>query len=253
MQLKRLAKRALTAINIPLGLAGVELSRKGSNPSPFTRLAHLKKLGVRPKVIYDCGAYLGTWAVEVAKLFPQAQIVMFEPNTLILPKTKAAVANIQPSPLVIEAAVGDKSGTATLNVWDNSHTSMPGSSLLGHVQGTAGTKIETPVVTLDEIAEKHNLRPDIIKLDLQGFEYAALQGATSLLKTTEVVIIEFGLLEAYEGRTTPRQIIDMMYDNGYCLYDIVDLLYRPYDGALSSGDFFFVKNSSPLRKYKGYT
>jgi hypothetical protein len=43
-----------------------------------------------------------------------------------------------------------------------------------------------------------------------------------------------------------------MYDSGYSLYDIVDLRYRPYDGALSDGDFIFTKNNSVIRAYKGY-
>ena len=38
----------------------------------------------------------------------------------------------------------------------------------------------------------------------------------------------------------------------YCLYDIIDLIYRPYDNALTGGDFIFVKNSSQLKEYKGY-
>ena len=66
------------------------------------------------------------------------------------------------------------------------------------------------------------------------------------------MIIEFGCLEAYIGRTTPRDILEIMYENDYCLYDIVDCHYRPYDGALTGGDFFFVKNDGVLKKYKGW-
>lgn len=66
-------------------------------------------------------------------------------------------------------------------------------------------------------------------------------------------IIEFGVLEAYINRATPRQLLDIMIDNNYCLYDVVDLIYRPYDDALTGGDFFFVKNSSVLSRYKGYS
>jgi len=65
-------------------------------------------------------------------------------------------------------------------------------------------------------------------------------------------MIEFGCLEAYADRTTPDDLLELMYQNDYCLYDIVDCHYRPYDGALTGGDFFFVKNSSVLRKHKGW-
>ena len=37
-----------------------------------------------------------------------------------------------------------------------------------------------------------------------------------------MMMIEFGCLEAYVGRTTPRDLIDIMFDHDYCLYDLVD-------------------------------
>jgi hypothetical protein len=48
-------------------------------------------------------------------------------------------------------------------------------------------------------------------------------------------------------------LIAMMDRNNYSLYDIVDLLYRPGDRALSSGDFFFVRKDSKLKGRKGYS
>ena len=47
--------------------------------------------------------------------------------------------------------------------------------------------------------------------------------------------------------------MDIMYDNNFVLYDIVSLINRPYDEALGGGDLFFIKNSSRLRDYKGWS
>jgi FkbM family methyltransferase len=252
-ELKQIGKRLLRAINKPLGLLGVEFTRRGANPMAYDRLQRIQKLGVRPTVIFDCGAYIGGWTAEVATIFPGAQFVLFEPNTTVTPKTKATIASIQPTPILIEAAVGEQTGTGYLNVWNNTHTSDQGSSMLGHVQSDAQTKLETPIVSLDSVVAERGLRPDLIKLDLQGYELTALKGATDVLRTAEVVITEFGVGEAYLNSTTPLQLIQFMHDHDFVLYDIVDLLYRPYDKALSSGDFFFVKRTSKLLAYKGYT
>lgn len=65
-------------------------------------------------------------------------------------------------------------------------------------------------------------------------------------------MIEFGCWGAYIDRATPHDFLEIMYDNDYCLYDIVEYIYRPYDGALTGGDFIFVKNSSIVRSYKGW-
>ena len=94
--------------------------------------------------------------------------------------------------------------------------------------------------------------PDLLKLDLQGFELPALKGADQCLKHAELCIVEFGCLDAYKERTTPNDVMNLMYQYDYVLYDIVDLIYRPYDGALVGGDFFFVKSDSRLKEHKDY-
>jgi len=157
-----------------------------------------------------------------------------------------------PIPVIEQCAIGAKDGIAFLNVWDNEETKMSGSSLKGHVQGDPQKRMEVALQRLDTLASKYDLQPNLIKLDLQGYELEALKGAPKLLKTTEVFIIDFGCLPAYVDRRTPNDLLKVMYENDFCLYDIIDLIYRPYDGALTGGDFFFVKNSSPLKAYEGY-
>ena len=87
-ELKQIAKRLLRAINKPLGLLGVEFTRKGANPMAFDRLQRLQKLGVSPKVIFDCGAYIVGWTADVSTIFRGDQFVLFEPNTSVTLKPK---------------------------------------------------------------------------------------------------------------------------------------------------------------------
>jgi FkbM family methyltransferase len=231
---------------------GLRIARNELNPSWYERLNHMKTLGFSPQLIFDCGAFLGEWTLGTASIFPNAQFLLVEPNKLLINATKANISKIKPEPILLEVAVGEEAKSGYLNVWAKEPTSMVGSSILSHVQGEANVKIETPITTLDAICEKFGHVPDLVKLDLQGAELAALRGARLVLGTAELFIVEFGCLEAYIGRTTPRDLIDIMYDSNYCLYDVVDLIHRPYDGALTGGDFFFIKNDSPLRKHKGY-
>lgn len=112
--------------------------------------------------------------------------------------------------------------------------------------------IKVDVIDLDHFALEHTIDPDFVKLDLQGGELQALNGSKTVLEGADAVMIEFGLLEAYVNRTTPRELLDFMYDNGFVLYDIVSLINRPFDQALGGGDFIFVKKNSPLRAYKGW-
>jgi FkbM family methyltransferase len=241
-------------INTPLNAIGFELVRKASGAGMATwieRLKLAKKLGFSPRVIVDGGAYTGGWSQDVSRLFTGAQIITVEPNPHVQDDIRRNISNIQPKPIVLNVALGGSKEKASLNIWRD-ETTDTGASLLTHVQGSANKAIEVDVDTLDNIAQQTGLMPDFVKLDLQGAELPALEGASRVLEHAELMMIEFGCLEAYEGRTTPRDLIDLMYENNYCLYDIVDCHYRPYDGALTGGDFLFVKNSSALRKHKGW-
>ncbi len=222
------------------------------NPSFSARINNMISIGFAPKCIFDCGASVGYWSYEVSKLFPGSQIVAIEPNSKVLPQTKKNLASVTPKVIIEECALGASSGDAYLNIWDNDQMKMSGSSLKGHVYGDPKEKMKVRLDTLDNLCKKHGLKPDLVKLDLQGGEREALKGAETVLQVAEVVMIEFGCLHAYIDRATPLDLMDTMYKNDYCLYDIIDLIYRPYDNALTGGDFIFVKNDSQLKKYKGY-
>jgi FkbM family methyltransferase len=240
----------------PFHAVGLEVvSRQRRQPKTFPtwldRLRHAKDLGFAPRVIFDGGAYRGYWARDVSRLFDGAQLVVIEPNPYAREVIATTIADVRPAPIVVGDALGAAPGTASLHIW-RENSKDRGASLLDHVSGEPRTTVDVTVRTLDSIAGELGLVPDFVKLDLQGGELAALQGSTGVLKTAELMLIEFGCLDAYIDRTTPRDLLDIMFENDYCLYDIVDCHYRPYDGALTGGDFIFVKNSSALRAYKGW-
>lgn len=217
----------------------------------MTRLALAKKNGFFPSTIVDGGAYHGLWTRQAASLFPGAQFVLLEPNPAIQHIIQENISHIKPTPWIVQAALGAVPGKASLNLW-RSEEADPGASLLNHVSGPASQSVDVDVTTVDAICKERNLVPDLIKLDLQGGELAALQGAIEALKHCECLVIEFSCLNAYIDRTTPRDLLDFMGDYDYRLYDIVGLADRPYDGALMGGDFIFVKNASPLLAYPGW-
>ena len=97
-----------------------------------------------------------------------------------------------------------------------------------------------------------NIATGIISLRivlLTPVKHSKSKSTKSILEKTEAIIIEFGCLEAYIDRTTPNDVMGVMYQNNYALYDIIDLIYRPYDNALTGGDFIFVKNDSPIQTW----
>lgn len=220
-------------------------------PSVFERLKHMKRLGFRPKTIFDCGAFDGRWAKNVAAIFPGSQLVLFEPNKHMEEQLMENTRAIIPQPVLYPSAVADGPGKATLKLWSDPNRDS-GASLLEHVRGDPVEMLEVATVSIDQVCAEIGAQPDLLKLDLQGGELPALKGADRTLSETEAVVVEFGCIEAYRRRTRPKDLFNFLSQRGFRLYDIVDCYYRPYDGALCGGDSVFVKSTSPLRRYQGW-
>ena len=243
----------------PFHAVGLEVVRKGQQPKASKRvfpawddrLRHARDLGFAPGVIVDGGAFRGYWSRDVAALFPGAQLVMIEPNPHAREVIATTVAAVRPAPIVVDVAIGDAAGSAQLAHLAGGRLG-PRRVAARERQGRGEAAGRRGGAHARQRLRRPRLVPDLLKLDLQGGELAALRGATKALQRSEMMMIEFGCLEAYVGRTTPRDLIDIMFDHDFCLYDVVDCHYRPYDGALTGGDFIFVKNSSALRAYKGW-
>jgi FkbM family methyltransferase len=244
-------KRFFVAVKYLLDARGYDIVAKSKARSWQTRLTNMKNQGFHPRSILDGGAFRGNWSREVADMFPGVELVLVEPNPFLREIIGNRVTGITPEPVVLECALGDAESLSAFNIWRHADND-PGASLLNHAQGEASQTIQVQVDTIDNISERFGVAPDLIKLDLQGGELAALKGGQKVLQQVEVVIVEFHCLEAYLGRPSPRDILDFMYDNDFRLYDIVDCYNRPHDDALAGGDFFFVKNSSTLVAFQGW-
>ena len=253
IDIKYLVSRAAGKALKPFQLEVIPSSRlqEYKKRTCMERLKLAKKNGFSPMVILDGGAFKGLWTKQAAELFPGAQFILVEPNPTLLPDIGQSIRGITPTPILVEAALGDNKGRGALNLWQNADVEA-GASLLQHVQGPARQQIQVNLDTIDHIAERTGLTIDLLKLDLQGGELAALRGAGKSLAQVELAVIEFSCLAAYIDRTTPRDLLNFMYERDFCLYDIVGLADRPYDGALMGGDFIFVKNTSALRAHKGW-
>ena len=112
-----------------------------------------------------------------------------------------------------------------------------------------GRQRKTKITMIDTLlaGPYRSTHPDLVKLDVQGFEVEALLGAQTLFGKTEVFILETSLFKFNPRVPTTREVISCMADRGYELYDITEFLRRPYDGALGQIDLAFVKDRGMFR------
>ena len=106
--------------------------------------------------------------------------------------------------------------------------------------------------TVDEVVAKdyRGGAPDLLKLDVQGYELEILKGALATLPRIQVILMEVNLLDIYRDAPLMAEIIVWLDARGWAAYDICGLTRRPLDQALWQADLIFVPLKSPLRANK---
>jgi FkbM family methyltransferase len=179
-----------------------------------------KARGFDPALIFDIGAATGSWTGSVRPIFPNATFVTVEPRD----------TGFEPT---VRSAIGSEEGTGTLTDWDT------GSTLLTTDTAT-GPRYQVPVTTMNALAKRFGT-PDLVKLDVEGFELEALKGGGDLLGLTELFVIEVALYR-FSGRPMIHEVAPFMADRGYFVYDISGFIRRPFDGAVGMIDLCFSRS-----------
>lgn len=172
-------------------------------------------------VVLDLGANIGQYTLLAAKrVGDQGRVYAFEPATAEYRKLAANVARNRFRNVVIEKrAVGAEPGTALL------HTCADGyglyHSLGSPIRGGRGASEEVPVTTLDVFAAERELeRVDLVKMDIEGAELAALRGGRDLFSRTDapVIVCEFSEPAARGMGHSTRELRALLEEYGYRLY-----------------------------------
>ncbi len=219
-------------------------------PSRSSPLERLRGAGIVPATVLDVGAALGAWSEECAGTFPAARYLLIEP----LDEFAAPLANVTASlgwAEHVAAAAAATDGEVTFNV----HSDLVGSSVYREAEGGSidGTPRTVPTVSLDTVVlERQAEGPFALKVDVQGAELSVLRGGSRVLAESVVVILEVSFIEFFEGGRLAHEVIAEMAGHGFVIYDILDLLDRPLDGALAQANVVFVPAASPARREKGF-
>jgi len=206
----------------PFGKARIYVSTEGglrylirAMPDVDPALLRLAADLVRPgQVVWDVGANVGLFSFAAAAAVGSAGCVLaIEPDTRLagLLRRSAALNHAQAPVQVLPAAISDEVSVARFHVARRnratSHLDGYGTAMAGGVRCTE----LVPTVTLDSLAA-HFPAPDVLKIDVEGAEFAVLAGAAQVLGHFPAIICEVAARNA-------AAVSDLLLARGYVLYD----------------------------------
>jgi FkbM family methyltransferase len=155
-------------------------------------------LAKKSQVLFDVGANVGNYSKALYPVFPDSQILAFEPMPSTFKVLRESLANttVDCQPF----ALSEAEGSAKIYCYDQPDRSEHASPFLGvfeelhRVKNTRKTLVS--LSTLGSFCRDHGIqRIDFLKIDTEGNELKVLQGAKSMLQSNSIHSIQLEINE----------------------------------------------------------
>ncbi len=214
-------RKALAKVDIEIG------AYSGSFSEHRTYLIRERRV----QTVWDVGAHIGQYAVQLQSHGYAGRIISVEPGYAAFRElAKRAVGSDKWTTL--DVAVADSVGDSILNVAANGQSSSLLPMAERHRSASPNSRYVSsqPVktTTLDALQDRMGLAPPFfVKLDLQGGEMAALRGAAAVLRSTVASEIELSFTELYEGGAGWQEVVAHLAANGFVICDLERVFFDP--------------------------
>jgi FkbM family methyltransferase len=143
------------------------------------------------RLLFDAGANCGFYAITHCARFPNLRAWCFEPqpNTFHHLQKNIEANRLQSRIRPLQAAVAANSGTCLLQISEESSMGIVSTSTTQYLK--APRNVEVQMISFDDAAARENAWPDLLKIDVEGFEVEVLKGAARCLEHARFVILEF--------------------------------------------------------------
>lgn len=198
----------------------------------------------RDITIFDVGANKGKISEIYLDYFPAARIFAFEPFPASMEQYKNRIKN-NPRVQTFLMALGDRKGVSKLSINKNADTnSLLESKKMGlssDDQVVSIGNIDVEVETIDGFCKEKGIEHiDILKLDIQGGELAALKGAEDMLRYKKIGMIysETYFKQQYKDQPLFHDISKYLETVGYAIQDFYNPIYGK--GSIAWCDVIFL-------------
>ena len=151
--------------------------------------------------VWDVGANVGYYSQRMAAL--ASRVVAFEP----VPETFSRLSKLSlPNATFVNLALGDTSGMLPMSLANDASSLAVLNGNIAEVQVARGDDLDLP-------------QPDIVKIDVEGFEYEVISGMQSTLNAAQCRAVfcelHFEVLEKRGLRQNPAKIVKRLRSLGF--------------------------------------
>ena len=142
--------------------------------------------------VIDVGANVGFFTNLAARKLETGRVLAIEPTAAAYDRLTRNIAHngITERAIAWRGVAAAEEGELTLNVVEGREEySSLGAIVHPSVEGEAVASETVPARTIDALVAEHDLKPAVIKIDVEGAEMDVLRGAQETLKTHRPVVI----------------------------------------------------------------
>ena len=192
------------------------LSRGSFEPQEIELVKQQVNLG---ETVLDIGANIGYYTLMFAKLVgEQGKVFAFEPepNNFALLKKNVEI-NGYSNVVLVQKAVSNQNGTTQLYLCEENQ----GMHRVYH-SVFCNESLDIESLRLDDYFRGYNEKISFIKIDIEGAEYAAIQGMQNLLRRNREVKIltEFSPAASLESGVDSKYYLNTLIDLGFNIYTV---------------------------------
>lgn len=206
----------------------------------------LHERGFRPAGVLDIGAYHGEFAILARQFWPEASVLMVEPQPQKRELLEALAKQLGGEIDVCTTLLGEAERAACAFHQLRTPFGSTGSSLYHEASDYPRETLLLPMTTVDTLlAGRAGRGFDLWKIDVQGAELDVLRGGKRALVGVEALLVELSLHVVNHGAPLIAEVIAEFDRLGFALFELLQLP-RDGSGLQLQTDAVFVRKGSPL-------
>lgn len=229
----------------------------------YTRAKVLQELiGSGKVVIFDIGAHFGESVNYLRELFPESEILSFEPDPESFEKLSAEnVPGVRCFNLAFCGRDGEMAfyrnrishTNSLLKVNPESRDSIAFTKAREEqkteIFQDVNSEIQVATARLDTFCRANEIPCiDLLKIDVQGAERFVLEGAPETLEKSRVVVLEISFFDYYERSSSFSDIEKFLHPAGFRLFSISEISNNPMNGRTDWAEVIYTKPGHPAKK-----